>query len=526
MAKKKKPQPTPKTLSPNKYIRLKGRALPIAACYVNDDWQQKGIACIVVARQHLSGNYTTGQYLVDTFCLGMKDAGTHFNIIPEELEELIDQLPHCTEITYNEAHNLIYGAIAYAQEEADIEPHPDFELAQYLLEEDTDDIPLIEYEYGKDGKPFLVAQTYLEASKYLPKLQKRYGESLSYLILGDDYDDHEDYENYDDYEDYDDYEEMDNEFDNDNQEKKMTKDPSITSLQAQTVENLLQVIKRMNQDMKEVAALPHTEYTYVHPEYPNTLTLRHTEVEALYNPKHFYALPRKVIKQLLALPRETLIEDLNKVILYELGKICDITAEEAYDIASTPLTHSLFLLGEFKATESLQIVLEICRQSHHSLDIHFGDSRIETLSPTLYQIARNQTDQLLMFMKEPGLDCVARYCVAHAVTYIGIHEPERKEEVTDWFRQLLRFLITNLADTTVYDATLVGLITSNLLDLHTPELLPELKELYYSGKVDFIYCGQYPAVEESMLEAQAPLDNYTLLNIYQRYKDHEQTWKR
>lgn len=490
MAKKKKPQPTPKTLSPNKYIRLKGRALPIAACYINDDWQQKGIACIVVARQHLSGNYTTGQYLVDTFCLGMKDASAYFNIIPKELKELIDQLPHCTEITYNEVHNLIYGAIAYAQEEVDIEPHPNFELAQYLLEEDTDDIPLIEYEYGKDGKPFFVAQTYLEASKYLPKLQKRYGESLSYLILGDDYDN------------YDNYEGMDNEFDYDKQEKKI------------------------DRVMKEVAALPHTKYAYVHPEYPDILMIRHPEIKALYNPNHFYALPRKVIKQLLALPRKTLIEDLNKVILYELGKICDITAEEAYDVASAPLTHSLFLLGEFKATESLQIVLEICRQSHHSLNIHFGDSRIETLSSTLYQIARNQTDELLTFMKEPGLDCLARYCVAHAVTYIGINEPERKEEVIDWFRQLLRFLITNLADTTVYDATLVGLITSDLLDLHTPELLPELKELYYSGKVDFIYCGQYPAVEKNMLEAQAPLDNYTLLNIYQRYKNHEQTWKR
>lgn len=499
MAKKKKPQPAQQPLSPAKYIRLKGRTLPIAACYINDNWQKEGIACIVVARQHLSGNYTIGQYLVDTFCLGVKDASTQFNIIPEELEGLIDQLPSCTKITYNEVHNLIYGAIAYAQEEAGIEPHPDFELAQYLLEEDTDDIPLIEYEYGKDGKPFLAVQTHLEASKYLPKLQKRYGESLPYLIKEEDYDDYEDYE------DDEDYEEMDDE-----------------SYEI----DLLQVIEKMRQDFAAVAALPHTEYTYIHPEYPNTLTLTHTEIEVLYNPTYIYALPHKVIKQLLALPRETLIEDLDKIILYELSKTCDSTVQETSSLNSNSLTHALFLLSELKATESLQTVLEILRQSYDSLDIHFGDSRIETLSPTLYQIARNQTDELLTFMKEPGLDCFARYCTVHAVTHIGINEPERKEEVTDWFRQLLRFLIANLANSTVYDATLVGIITSDLIDLHIPELLPELKELYYSGKVDFMCCGQYPAVEKEMLEAHTPLDNYAPLDIYQRYKEYEKMWKR
>ncbi|MBD5275177.1 MAG: hypothetical protein HDS37_03625 [Bacteroides sp.] len=55
------------------------------------------------------------------------------------------------EISYAEAHNLIYGAIEFA-EEADIEPYGDFNVAEYILEEDTDKLPLIEYDYGKDGK--------------------------------------------------------------------------------------------------------------------------------------------------------------------------------------------------------------------------------------------------------------------------------------------------------------------------------------------------------------------------------------
>ena len=58
------------------------------------------------------------------------------------------------ECSYEEAHNLVWGSIAYA-EEAGIAPDKSFRLTQYILDEETDDVPLIEYEYGKDGKHFL-----------------------------------------------------------------------------------------------------------------------------------------------------------------------------------------------------------------------------------------------------------------------------------------------------------------------------------------------------------------------------------
>ena len=56
-----------------------------------------------------------------------------------------------------------------------------------MLEEDTDDIPLIEYEYGKDGKHFLVCRSELEASRYLPLMRQNLGEgNYNYLIgIGD-----------------------------------------------------------------------------------------------------------------------------------------------------------------------------------------------------------------------------------------------------------------------------------------------------------------------------------------------------
>ena len=181
MAKKKSKKQAPPKISPKNYIRTRARALPLAECLVNKDWKIIGLANIIVCRQHKSGNYTVGIYLVDMFCLGVKDTTYRFNASLDEYEKIKEGLP-LKAISYNEAHNMIYGAVAYA-EDLGIDPHPDFELTQYIIEEDTEDIPLIKYEFGKNGKPFLVVSSRKEESKYVSILNKNLGEGNFDFLL-------------------------------------------------------------------------------------------------------------------------------------------------------------------------------------------------------------------------------------------------------------------------------------------------------------------------------------------------------
>jgi len=48
------------------------------------------------------------------------------------------------------------AANAFA-EDNDFKPCKDFELTKNILEEDDEKIELIEYEFGKDGKPFVIS---------------------------------------------------------------------------------------------------------------------------------------------------------------------------------------------------------------------------------------------------------------------------------------------------------------------------------------------------------------------------------
>lgn len=182
--KKKKGTSTPAVkMSPERYIREKARLLPIDKCYINGDWEEKGLAQVVVTRKKANGNYVVGVYLVDTYCMGVKDTFCRQDLSADEILQMNDKISRgfgLEEIPYVEAHNLIYGGIAFA-EDADIPPHKDFALSRYVLEEDTDDVPLIEYEYGKDGKYFLVVGPNSRDKLYLDRLHNKLGDDFDYI---------------------------------------------------------------------------------------------------------------------------------------------------------------------------------------------------------------------------------------------------------------------------------------------------------------------------------------------------------
>lgn len=167
MSKKKKGkvvQLKPANTSPENYIKTQARSLPIAECRVTKDWENTGICNIIVARSHKNGNTTIGIYLVDLYCLGLKDAGYEFNFSPADYQYLKKQWGDMEACEYVLAHNIIFGAIAFA-EDYGFKPHKDFAIAQYILEEDDENVPLMELDFGFEGLPFYMKGPYDDAAK-------------------------------------------------------------------------------------------------------------------------------------------------------------------------------------------------------------------------------------------------------------------------------------------------------------------------------------------------------------------------
>ncbi|WP_051666228.1 hypothetical protein [Pedobacter sp. R20-19] len=136
---------------PENFIRSRARQLPLGKCYISHNWEKSGVANVLVSRAHINGNFTIGIYLIDLKCLGIKDSAFKFNIPTDEFEDLVSYM-NGEVIEYNMAHNIIYGAEAFA-ESCGFKPHPDWKVGQFILEEDDDRIPIIAIEFGENGVP-------------------------------------------------------------------------------------------------------------------------------------------------------------------------------------------------------------------------------------------------------------------------------------------------------------------------------------------------------------------------------------
>lgn len=168
-------------MSTEKYMVERARKLPLGKCYTNTGWQEMGMATVVITRERKDGNFVVCCFVVDTFCLGVKDVLCVTDASAETLETILEGISDCAEISYAEAHNLVLGAVEFA-EEAGIQPYKDFRFAQYILEEDSDDIPLISYEYGKDGKYYLLLGSTGKEKLLIPTLEKKLGDKFEYLL--------------------------------------------------------------------------------------------------------------------------------------------------------------------------------------------------------------------------------------------------------------------------------------------------------------------------------------------------------
>lgn len=148
------------TLTGPKYILQHAHEYPFLGCWVMQGWQENGITPVVVAREQSADKVTYGVYLIDLYCLGVKDVMTYTDVsrtaFQRKLPELCNSEPEPCSIEF--AHEMIYGAIEYAKKYG-LDPHPNFtsELADQILDPPDAHPRQGNISFGRDGKPFYVS---------------------------------------------------------------------------------------------------------------------------------------------------------------------------------------------------------------------------------------------------------------------------------------------------------------------------------------------------------------------------------
>ncbi len=151
----------PITLHEGTQYLAHAREYPLYKCWVGADWEERGITNVIVSRQLPNGKVLAGFYLVDLYCLGVKDTFVRVFSSQRSLERNLQKFGQhheggIVECTPAFAHEMIYGAVEYAAQ-YDLHPHKDFEESQLLLDPPDAHPRSGEISFGEDGKPFYIA---------------------------------------------------------------------------------------------------------------------------------------------------------------------------------------------------------------------------------------------------------------------------------------------------------------------------------------------------------------------------------
>ena len=177
-AKKRKRISTIQSISIPNPLR-KARSFPIKECSITQGWQQKGMCNIFILREKPDYQFIMGAYLVDLWCLGLKDTFYNIDISYEEIADRLNNHPSekFVPIDIHLAHSVIYGGIDYANNFG-FAPHQYLKYTRYILEPREE----IEFddsiEFGQDGKPHFFAGPYdsqLKIDRIIMQLQERLG---------------------------------------------------------------------------------------------------------------------------------------------------------------------------------------------------------------------------------------------------------------------------------------------------------------------------------------------------------------
>lgn len=139
-------------------VLLRSKA-PIMECVMGESLKSDGLGPVIIARRVSTGEILVSNFLVDRYCLGVKDCFAKF-VFPSQYEEMLDGMSkrgmEFMRIDAPSARRLVEDAVAFAAR-YDLKPHPDYRSARLIFGDIDASVgqPLVEM--GRDGKPFYVS---------------------------------------------------------------------------------------------------------------------------------------------------------------------------------------------------------------------------------------------------------------------------------------------------------------------------------------------------------------------------------
>jgi DNA-binding transcriptional regulator YbjK len=172
----------------SQYTPAQAARFPVADCLVPTDLFQDGIGNVVLTRQLPNGELAVAVFLLDIYCLGVKDAfyrvvsTQEYTYYRQQLEgSSLEQVhPSCL-------RKLVKGAVQYARD-IGLAPHADYAGAAQLFGNIEAAACPVRYTYGgRDGKPLYISgpnESPARSRKIVDTLKRKLGSEGFHFVAG------------------------------------------------------------------------------------------------------------------------------------------------------------------------------------------------------------------------------------------------------------------------------------------------------------------------------------------------------
>ncbi len=139
-------------------VRLqRAETWPVVQAAASAELWDDGIGHLTLARQEPEGGIVFASFLVDVFCLGVKDSFWHAGTMEDfrELVKMMGQTQTMSSINPACLVKIVKGAVEYARS-LGFSPHAEYRYTSLLLEGIDPSTCAESFEFGRDGKPLYI----------------------------------------------------------------------------------------------------------------------------------------------------------------------------------------------------------------------------------------------------------------------------------------------------------------------------------------------------------------------------------
>jgi len=252
-------------------------------------------------------------------------------------------------------------------------------------------------------------------------------------------------------------------------------------------------------------------------------SFNHPEIGYLY--QYDLRISHQKLREILALPRESVIEDLENVLedaIKRYGYFYDLDySNEAHSF----VIHALLLLKELNATGSLSKILSFLEFEYDFIDFWLGDHKTEDLWMIFYSLGRENIPILKDFLLKPGIDTFSKLAVSTAISEMVVQKKAELHEIRPIYTELLsKMLAANIEDNLI-DSDFIAFAIGDCIDCKLTDLQPLIKELFDRGFVSHSLMGNYDKVEEYINGRKKRYrDKRKSSNIFELYDYVKSNW--